>query len=434
MQHCHPKRRPGRAGTGACRTSRAASGRYGRRGDRALGRSGSSSGRIGRSLGRIGMTGRQCQMSRSGRCLRAGYCPSFIYFSLFHSATTTMYAVHSLQSVPTTGPATHPDGPPHDFPFPPSPAQGNKMPQSHSPEPPVLPQLAQALASDHRRAHRPDVIFAPHAHELYSSTKGSRILLASPPALPSGPANDSEPQSGAGANHYPSSQGVPRLPPILQVEKQQVTTSATQLASASRRRNEAHFVCPVPGCGSTFTRRFNLRGMHRLTHTAPYLITLYQVTLDHTPRNGHTSASGQAARRALPANTTASMPGLSAAAADHHLITYAPRRHQALHSAKSQTNICQGCKKAFSRLDALNVRLDLNIQVCFRTEVCHSAPLYVLTNNTVSFRVPSLTFNSPVRSDGGAECRLICRKYQNQGESNDQRIAAPSVSVLTQQS
>jgi hypothetical protein len=34
------------------------------------------------------------------------------------------------------------------------------------------------------------------------------------------------------------------------------------------------------------------------------------------------------------------------------------RRHQALHTTKSQSNICQGCKKTFSRLDALNVRLD----------------------------------------------------------------------------
>lgn len=53
-----------------------------------------------------------------------------------------------------------------------------------------------------------------------------------------------------------------RLPPILQVEKQHVTTSATQAASASRRRNDALFKCPVPGCGSTFTRRFNLRGLN----------------------------------------------------------------------------------------------------------------------------------------------------------------------------
>lgn len=36
----------------------------------------------------------------------------------------------------------------------------------------------------------------------------------------------------------------------------------------------------------------------------------------------------------------------------HHL-SY--RRHQALHATRSQSNICQGCRKTFSRLDALNV-------------------------------------------------------------------------------
>lgn len=179
-----------------------------------------------------------------------------------------MYAVHSLQSIPTTGPATHPDGPPREFPYPPPiqyqnhpqppPDTQHDQPQHHNqptqpPPPTPLPQITQTLLTDRRQSPRPDAIFAPHAHELYSSTKGLHTL---PP-----PADSTEPQSGAGANHYPSSQGVPRLPPILQVEKQQVTTSATQLASASRRRNEAHFVCPVPGCGSTFTRRFNLRGM-----------------------------------------------------------------------------------------------------------------------------------------------------------------------------
>ena len=40
------------------------------------------------------------------------------------------------------------------------------------------------------------------------------------------------------------------------------------------------------------------------------------------------------------------------------LLTYRLqcRRHQALHAARSQaTNVCQGCGKTFSRLDALNV-------------------------------------------------------------------------------
>ena len=69
---------------------------------------------------------------------------------------------------------------------------------------------------------------------------------------------EGSPTSGddVGSQH----EGSMRLPPIMQVEKQHVTTTATQAASASRRRNDALFKCPVPGCGSTFTRRFNLRG------------------------------------------------------------------------------------------------------------------------------------------------------------------------------
>jgi hypothetical protein len=39
-----------------------------------------------------------------------------------------------------------------------------------------------------------------------------------------------------------------------------VTTKATHDASSARRKNEPGFVCPVPGCGSTFTRSFNLKG------------------------------------------------------------------------------------------------------------------------------------------------------------------------------
>ena len=39
-----------------------------------------------------------------------------------------------------------------------------------------------------------------------------------------------------------------------------VTTKATHDASSARRKNEPGFTCPVPGCGSTFTRSFNLKG------------------------------------------------------------------------------------------------------------------------------------------------------------------------------
>ena len=108
-----------------------------------------------------------------------------------------------------------------------------------------------------RRSPHHDIQLAASASDMYMGTHPSP---SSPNPESSSPGSQQQSLGGAGANHYPASSSVPRLPPILQVEKQQVTTSATQLASASRRRNEAHFVCPVPGCGSTFTRRFNLRG------------------------------------------------------------------------------------------------------------------------------------------------------------------------------
>ena len=44
------------------------------------------------------------------------------------------------------------------------------------------------------------------------------------------------------------------------VAKPNVTTGRTANASHRRRKQEATFKCPVPGCGSTFTRSFNLKG------------------------------------------------------------------------------------------------------------------------------------------------------------------------------
>jgi hypothetical protein len=80
---------------------------------------------------------------------------------------------------------------------------------------------------------------------------------------------------------YPSPSGSPALvaqglPPMndhtmnpwSKVERQQVTTPATAKASEGRRKGEASFVCPVPGCGSTFTRHFNLKGNYARLATA----------------------------------------------------------------------------------------------------------------------------------------------------------------------
>ena len=171
-------------------------------------------------------------------------------------------AVPLPQGIPTEGPASHPQGPPpaREYSYELSSRVHFAQPSSSSPimnNPPHSPK---------QDPYYPSPIFSA-SQQPPSSSQHEPPHADQPPA-----------PSGAGANHYPSSTGVPRLPPIYQVEKQQVTTSATQLASASRRRNEAHFVCPVPGCGSTFTRRFNLRGASRSASS---------VCLSHSRLPGH---------------------------------------------------------------------------------------------------------------------------------------------------
>ncbi|KAI0790794.1 hypothetical protein C8Q75DRAFT_716628 [Abortiporus biennis] len=183
---------------------------------------------------------------------------------------------------------------------------------------------ATAVRREARRGVLGEAQRAPNAALLYAQSQAysasSSLALLSQTRL------------SASQLYASSSSSIPRLPPILQVEKQQVTTSATQAASASRRRNEANFTCPVPGCGSTFTRRFNLRG-HLRSHTEerPFVCE---------------------------------WPGCNKGFARQHDC----KRHQALHTSRSQTNICQGCGKTFSRLDALNVMRSEGGAECRQTQ------------------------------------------------------------------
>jgi len=163
-------------------------------------------------------------------------------------------------SIPLQGPISHPDGP-RDYSYPQS--QPLSQFSAHPPDP--------SAPTNDRRSPKQESYYALNGTEIYNHNQEES-------STPSPTQDTLASQGGAGANHYPSSTGR-RLPPIMQVEKQQVTTSATQLASASRRRNEAHFVCPVPNCGSTFTRRFNLRGeshfslrIHSLNHHHVYKV------------------------------------------------------------------------------------------------------------------------------------------------------------------
>lgn len=96
-----------------------------------------------------------------------------------------------------------------------------------------------------------------------------------------------------------------------------VTSQATQVASASRRKSEALFACPIPGCGSTFTRQYNLRG-HLRSHA------------DERPYK-------------------CDWPGCEKSFARSHDC----KRHQNLH-LNIKPHTCEQCGKTFARLDALN--------------------------------------------------------------------------------
>ncbi|KAH7341791.1 hypothetical protein B0J17DRAFT_567200 [Rhizoctonia solani] len=101
------------------------------------------------------------------------------------------------------------------------------------------------------------------------------------------------------------------------VERVHVTTPATREASSNRRTAQANFKCPVPGCGSTFTRHFNLRG-HIRSHN------------EERPFK-------------------CKWPGCDKGFARQHDC----KRHEALH-LNIRPYTCEGCQKTFARMDALN--------------------------------------------------------------------------------
>jgi len=103
------------------------------------------------------------------------------------------------------------------------------------------------------------------------------------------------------------------------VAKMKVTSVATEVASSSRRTNEGVFRCPIPGCGSTFTRHFNLKG-HLRSHNDE---RPYKCLYDGCPK----SKVGFARQHDC-------------------------KRHMLLHEGLRPFE-CEGCGKKFARLDAL---------------------------------------------------------------------------------
>jgi len=97
-------------------------------------------------------------------------------------------------------------------------------------------------------------------------------------------------------------------------------------------------------------------------------VCLAQVIYALTPKNGRLCASGLGVVRDLLGSTIASECDSHAPARrcpregngrsgahPRPLRTLGSRRHQNLHYSKAQQHVCHGCRKTFSRLDALNV-------------------------------------------------------------------------------
>ncbi|KAG9316124.1 hypothetical protein JVU11DRAFT_3801 [Chiua virens] len=112
----------------------------------------------------------------------------------------------------------------------------------------------------------------------------------------------------------------PNATGLVSVSKQTVTSERTAGASHRRRKQDANFLCPVPGCGSTFTRSFNLKG-HMRSHN------------EERPFQ-------------------CKWPGCGKGFARQHDC----KRHEQLHS-NYRPFTCDGCNKTFARMDALNRHL-----------------------------------------------------------------------------
>ena len=134
--------------------------------------------------------------------------------------------------------------------------------------PPDIPPFAPSVRGHHRRASSGSRERGSMAGPAWGAQRSSPY----PTSPSSSPARHAAalPDIGLGSGQSPLNNEMgggyvdnyPHEPRgSTPVARPNVTTTATADASMKRRINDAKFQCPVAGCGSTFTRHFNLKGM-----------------------------------------------------------------------------------------------------------------------------------------------------------------------------
>ncbi|WVO16267.1 hypothetical protein L204_103942 [Cryptococcus depauperatus] len=181
----------------------------------------------------------------------------------------------------------------------------------------LLPPSARGRTMSHSRNSSVSTVRSP-SPALSISSQGSSFSHHSP--------RMDMPEGAQLPSHPTILQGQPPHTPQFyedssrkRVTKAKVTSKATGEASESRRKYRPEFRCPVPGCGSTFTRHFNLKG-HLRSHN------------DERPFKCEYEGCPKA---------------IVGFARQHDC-----KRHMLLHEGL-RLFVCEGCGKKFARLDAL---------------------------------------------------------------------------------
>ncbi|EEB93270.1 hypothetical protein MPER_08101 [Moniliophthora perniciosa FA553] len=237
----------------------------------------------------------------------------------------------SIQAINDTGFAILSQAGPQNSSFPPQllPSPNAMRPASSPADPHHLPPPPLQIPVDQLRMGSPLSASVPPPNGPHFSTTAQPVDAMS-----------------LSANYYPSANASTRLPPILQPKLHRIL----RLKSSKSPLRLLSWQALLED-GTKLSSLAQSQDVGPRLQDASIYVVIYALILKNVPL----SVIGLGAKRGLRVNTIASACIRYFFA--FGTLTTRNRRHQALHTAKPQSNVCQGCKKTFSRLDALNRHL-----------------------------------------------------------------------------